>query len=397
MRIAQLAPLYEPVPPKYYGGTERVVAVLTEQLVANGHDVVLFASGDSVTSAELVPCCARALRWDAGIHDPMAHHIVQLGKLVERVSEFDIIHNHIDYLAFPLARALGLPMITTVHGRLDLPDLQHLFRQYSEIRLVSISDAQRGPVPHAGWLATVHNGIDLHHFRYRERPGSYLAFLGRISPEKGLPHAIEIARSVDMPLRIAAKVDSVDKAYFNGAIKPMLRDPRVEYVGEIDEIQKNEFLGNAYAYLFPIAWPEPFGITMIEAMACGTPVIAMARGSVPEVITHGRTGFICQSLREMVHAVGQVGRLSRLACRAHVEHRFSAETMAASYEAVYRTMLSKDNAYRDTTQVADRIRGGPRMAPAFPEPASLANGTNVIRGHERPTDRAGGVSTGLGD
>jgi glycosyltransferase involved in cell wall biosynthesis len=381
MRIAQLAPLYEPVPPRYYGGTERVVAVLTEQLVANGHDVVLFASGDSATSAELVPCCDRALRWHAGIHDPTAHHIVQLGKLVERVSEFDIIHNHIDYLTFPLARALQLPMITTVHGRLDLADFQHLFRQYPEIRLVSISKAQRVPVPHARWLANVHNGIDLHHFTCKERPGSYLAFLGRISPEKGLPHAIEIARAVDMPLRIAAKVDSVDKTYFNVTIKPMLHDPRVEYIGEIDETQKNEFLGNAYAYLFPITWPEPFGITMVEAMACGTPVVAMARGSVPEVIAHGHTGFICQSLREMVSAVRQVGRLSRLACRTYVEHRFSGEAMAASYEAVYRSMLSKDKAYRDTAQIAEHLRSGPvRMTPSIPHPISLANGANRTDG-----------------
>jgi glycosyltransferase involved in cell wall biosynthesis len=381
MRIAQLAPLYEPVPPRYYGGTERVVAVLTEQLVANGHDVVLFASGDSATSAELVPCSTRALRQDARIDDPMAHHIVQLGKLVERASEFDIIHNHIDYLAFPLARALQLPMITTVHGRLDLPDLRPLFSEYPEIRLVSISGAQRRPLPHAGWLATVHNGIDLHHFTCKERSGSYLAFLGRSSPEKGLPNAIEIARAVDMPLRIAAKVDAVDKAYFNETIKPMLRDPRVEYIGEIDETQKSEFLGNAYAYLFPIAWPEPFGITMVEAMACGTPVVAMARGSVPEVIAHGRTGFICQSLGEMVNAVRHAGRLSRRACRAHVEHRFSAEAMASSYETVYRSVVSKDKMYREPARIADRVGGGEgRMSSAIPHPTALVGGANRTNG-----------------
>jgi glycosyltransferase involved in cell wall biosynthesis len=354
MRIAQLAPLYESVPPRRYGGTERVVAGLTEQLVRRGHDVVLFASGDSTTSAELVPCCARALRGDAGVNDPMAHHIVHLGKLIERASEFDIIHNHLDYLAFPLARALSLPMITTMHGRLDLPDLQSVYAEYPDIPLVSISEAQRGPLPDARWLATIHNGIDLNHFTFRERPGSYLAFLGRISPEKGLPHAIEIARAVDMPLRIAAKIDAADRAYFAETIKPMLRDPRVEYLGELDEAQKNEFLGGAYAYLFPITWPEPFGITMIEAMACGTPVIAMARGSVPEVVVHGRTGFICRSLPEMIDAIHQVGHVSRRACRAHVEHRFSTDAMATAYEAAYRRMLGEDKAYRDGAGIADR-------------------------------------------
>jgi glycosyltransferase involved in cell wall biosynthesis len=394
MRIAQLAPLYEPVPPRYYGGTERVVAGLTESLVRDGHDVVLFASGDSVTSAELVPCCARALRLDAGVKDPMAHHIVQLGKLVERVSEFDVIHNHLDYLAFPLARALPLQMITTVHGRLDLPDLQPLYTQYPEIRLVSISEAQRAPLPHARWLATVYNGIDVKRFTFRERPGSYLAFLGRISPEKGLPHAIEIARAVDMPLRIAAKIDPVDRVYFTETIKPMLRDPRVEYIGEIDEAQKDEFLGHAYAYLFPITWPEPFGITMIEAMACGTPVIAMAQGSVPEVVVRGQTGFICRSLREMVDAVQQVDQLSRRACRAHVEHRFSVEAMAAAYEAVYRKVLSEDKAYREVAQSArhaavDRARAIPGIRPA----ASLVrgrgtgNGGSVIHAREGARDR----------
>jgi len=381
MRIAQLAPLYEPVPPSYYGGTERVVGVLTEQLVARGHDVVLFASGDSQTSAELVPCCTRALRSDARIHDPMTYHIVQLGKLVGRASEFDIIHNHIDYLAFPLARALHLPMVTTVHGRLDLPDLQPLFSQYPEMGLVSISAAQRGPLPQAGWLATIHNGIDLHHFTYKKRRGSYLAFLGRISPEKGLPCAIEIARAVDMPLRVAAKVDVVDAGYLNETIKPLLRDPKVEYIGEINEIEKNEFLGNAFAYLFPIAWPEPFGITMVEAMACGTPVVAMARGSVPEVIVHGRTGFICRSLGEMVDAVRQAGRLSRRACRVHVEHRFSAEALASSYETVYRTVVSQDKMYREPARIADRIRSGEgRVTSAIPHSISVVGGANRTNG-----------------
>src|ERR1700730_4964136 len=311
MRIAQLVPLYEPVPPKYYGGTERVVGGLTEQLVRNGHDVVLFASGDSETSAEVVACCARALRSDAGVRDPMAHHIVLLGKLIERVSEFDIIHNHLDYLAFPLSRALAVPMITTLHGRLDVPDLQPLYAEYPDVRLVSISDAQPRPIHPTGWLGTVYNGIDPGRFTFREQPGSYLAFLGRISPEKGLPGAIEIARAVDMPLRIGAKVDPADETYFTETIEPMLRDPRIEYLGEVDEAQKNELLGGALAYLFPITWPEPFGITMIEAMACGTPVIGMNRGSVPEVVVQGRTGFICRSLPEMIDGVRRAAQLPR--------------------------------------------------------------------------------------
>jgi len=345
MRIAQVAPLVESVPPKCYGGTERVVSGLTEELVRRGHDVTLFASGDSETSAELVPCSTRALRWDAGVEDPIAHHIVELGKLLDRAAEFDIIHNHVDYLAYPIARALQVPMITTLHGRLDLPDLPALYAQYPSIPVVSISNAQRRSLPHARWLATVHNGIDVRTYTFREEAGSYLAFLGRISPEKGLPSAIEIARTLDMPLRVAAKIDTVDKKYYATTIEPLMHDPRVEFIGEINESQKDEFLGRAYAYLFPIEWPEPFGMTMIEAMACGTPVIAMARGSVPEVLVHGRTGYICRSVHEMVTAVRQVPRLSRSACRDHVERHFTTDLMAGSYESVYWKLLLQNEAY----------------------------------------------------
>lgn len=323
-----------------------MVSALTEELVRRGHDVVLFASGDSVTSAELVPCCARSLRLDPRVKDPIAHHIVQLGKFVERAGEFDVIHNHIDYLAFPVASVLVPPMITTLHGRLDPPDLKPLYEQYPTVRLVSISDAQRRPLPDARWLATVHNGIDLMHFTLREEPGSYLAFLGRVSPEKGLAEAIELARMVDMPLRIAAKVDAVDKAYFTETIEPLLRDPRVEFIGEVDEAQKNEFLGHAYAYLFPVRWPEPFGITMVESMACGTPVIAMAEGSVPEVVIHGRTGFVCRTLQEMADSIPAVSRISRRDCRALVERRFSAAKMAAAYEAIYRGVVAESRRRR---------------------------------------------------
>ncbi len=341
MRIAQIAPLQEPVPPTLYGGTERVVHGLTEELVRRGHEVVLFASGDSQTTARLVPCCARGLRLDPAVHDYVAYTIRQLGKVSRLAGEFDLIHNHIDYFAFPYSRLIRTPMVTTTHGRLDLPEVADVFADFPEVRLVSISDAQRAPLPRAHWLATVYNGIHLQHFTLREAPGRYLAFLGRISPEKRPDRAIEIARAVDMPLRIAAKVDPADEAYFMHAIKPLLRAPQVEYVGEIDEAQKDAFLGEAYAYLFPIDWPEPFGITMVEAMACGTPVIAMGCGSVPEVVAHGRTGFVCRTLAEMIAAVAEVPRLDRRACRAHVAARFSVERMADAYEAVYRQMVGE--------------------------------------------------------
>jgi len=339
MRIAQVAPLYESVPPKCYGGTERIVSGVTEELVRRGHEVVLFASGDSTTAAKLIACCPQGLRLDRGVQNHMAYTVIELGKVADRAGEFDLIHSHIDYFGFPLSRLTQTPVITTLHGRLDLPELQDVYAEFPEVPLVSISEAQRHPLPHATWLSTVYNGIDLRHFTFGEHPGNYLAFLGRISPEKCADRAIEIARAVGMPLRIAAKVDPVDEEYFTEKIQPLLRDPRVEFVGEIDEAQKDEFLGNAFAYLFPINWPEPFGITMIEAMACGTPVIAMSHGSVPEVVVDGRTGFICRSMTEMIASVQQVGRLDRRACRAHVAERFSVERMVDGYEAAYRRVL----------------------------------------------------------
>ena len=380
MRIAQLAPLYEAVPPHRYGGTERVVAGLTEALVGRGHEVVLFASGDSVTSAELVACCPRGLRLDAKVEDPIAHHIVQLGKLVERAGEFDVIHNHIDYLAFPVAAAMRLPVVTTLHGRLDLPDLQPVYAQYVGAPLVSISNAQRPPLSDARWLATVYNGIDLSHFTLREESGQYLAFLGRVSPEKGLADAILIARAVNLPLRIAAKIDPVDREYFDRSIEPMLASPGIEYVGEIDEAQKNEFLGYASAYLFPIRWPEPFGITMVESMACGTPVIALAHGAVPEVVVQGHTGFVCQSLPEMVEAVHSVGRISRRACRAHVERQFTVAKMAAAYEAIYGRVVSEHNASDNAARAAAPTSSRALTASEHPwpgPPAAAPGGPNT--------------------
>jgi glycosyltransferase involved in cell wall biosynthesis len=341
MRIAQVAPLYESVPPKLYGGTERVVYGLTEELVRRGHDVVLFASGDSQTSAKLEPCAPQGLRLDPDVRDHVAYTIRELGRVSRMSDAFDVIHSHIDYFAFPYSRLMRTPVVTTLHGRLDLPELRGVFEDFPEMRLVSISNAQRTPLPSANWLATVYNGIDLRHFTLREQPGDYLAFLGRISPEKRLDRAIEIARAVEMPLRIAAKVDPADRDYFAHAIKPLLRTADIEYLGEIDEAQKDEFLGRAYAYLFPIDWPEPFGITMIEAMACGTPVIAMAHGSVPEVVAHGRTGFVCRTFTEMIAAVASVPQIDRRACRAHVAERFSVERMADGYEAVYAHVLAE--------------------------------------------------------
>jgi glycosyltransferase involved in cell wall biosynthesis len=269
----------------------------------------------------------------------MAYTIQELSRVSRMSDEFDLIHNHVDYFAFPYSRLMRRPMVTTLHGRLDLPELQLVFAEFPEVRLVSISNAQRSPLPRASWLATVHNGIDLRHFTLREHPGQYLAFLGRISPEKRPDRAIEIARAVRMPLRIAAKVDAVDRDYFTREIEPLLRDPLVEYLGEIDETQKDEFLGNAYAYLFPIDWPEPFGMTVVEAMACGTPVIAMNGGSVPEIVAHGRTGFVCRTITEMIAAVAEVPRISRAACRAHVAERFSVERMVDGYEAVYQQVF----------------------------------------------------------
>jgi len=343
MRIAQVAPLYESVPPKYYGGTERVVSYLTEELVAQGHDVTLFASGDSVTRARLVAPCRRSLRLDRHCVDQLAHHILMLEQVVQhhRENPFDIVHFHVDYLHFPVSRHQRMVHVTTLHGRLDIPDLVPLYREFREMPLVSISNAQREPLAWANWQATVYHGLPHNLYRFRSAPGDYLAFLGRISPEKRVDRAIEIARRVGMPLRIAAKVDQVDRDYFEGSIEPLLRDPSIEFLGEIGDGEKDEFLGNAYALLFPIDWPEPFGLVMIEAMACGTPVIAYARGSVTEVMEQGTTGFVVQGLEDAVEAVRRVPRLSRDRCREVFEQRFTAERMAADYVRVYERLLQR--------------------------------------------------------
>ncbi len=340
MRIAVIAPLIEAVPPALYGGTERVVSVLTEALVARGHDVTLFASGDSSTSATLVPCADRGLRLDPAVQDRVAYTMVEMGDVFARAAAFDVIHNHNDYYAFPFARLTSTPTVTTTHGRLDLAEVGTLYQHFAQQPLIAISRSQRESLPDCNWLATVYNGIDLRHFQLREQPGDYLVFLGRISPEKRPDRAIDIARDAGMRLLIAAKVDQADRYYYEHAIAPLIRNsPNVEYVGEVDERQKNVLLGGAYAYLFPIDWPEPFGLTMVEAMATGTPVIAYRAGSVPEVVVDGVTGFICDSVHDMVEAIPRVRALDRRACREHVERRFSAAAMAAGYEDAYRSLL----------------------------------------------------------
>ncbi|HZU10298.1 MAG TPA: glycosyltransferase family 4 protein [Pseudacidobacterium sp.] len=343
MKIAQVAPLYESVPPKLYGGTERVVSYLTEELVRQGHEVVLFASGDSQTNAELRAICPRSLRLEGKkVIDPLAHHVRMLEMVAKEAEEFDIIHYHVDYLHFPLSRRLGVPTVTTLHGRLDIPDIHPLLREFGEMPLVSISDAQRTPVKWANWVATVHHGLPEDLYKPIAKPGKYLAFLGRISPEKRVDRAIEIAKQAGMPLKIAAKVDRADKEYFDGKIRKLLDHPPVEYIGEIGEKEKNEFLGNALALLMPIDWPEPFGLVMIEAMACGTPVIAWGMGAVPEVLDDGITGYIVSSMDEAVAAVERVAVLDRVQCREAFEKRFSARRMGCDYLSVYEKLCGRE-------------------------------------------------------
>jgi glycosyltransferase involved in cell wall biosynthesis len=341
MRIAQVAPLYESVPPKLYGGTERVVHFLTEELVRLGHEVVLYASGDSQTSAELRATCPAALRLDPGIKDRLAPHVVMIDRVAREAHEFDIVHFHTDYLHFPLVQRGSTPHLTTMHGRLDLPELHPVFASFPDVPLVSISDAQREPIPRAAWLATVHHGLPPSLFRFSPHPDGYLAFIGRFSPEKAPHLAIEIARRVGRKIRIAAKLEGADADYFDSHVRPLLNRPGVEFVGEIDEAGKSEFLGRAAALLFPIEWPEPFGLVMIEALACGTPVIAFRRGSVSEVLTHGETGFLCDNVLDATRAVDRLGRIDRHRCRQVFEERFSAQRMAQDYVRAYEKVLAR--------------------------------------------------------
>jgi glycosyltransferase involved in cell wall biosynthesis len=339
MRIAQVAPLTESVPPRLYGGTERVVGYLVDELVRAGHHVTLFATGDSRTTAELVPIYPVGLR-EAGGLNPVLLHTLEVEQLARRAEEFDVVHFHIGEIHFPLARRMPVPHVTTLHGRLDLPELELLFREFDDVPVVSISDAQRAPLPHACWAGTVYHGLPPGLHRFNPGPGSYLAFLGRISPEKRADRAIAIATACGYPLKIAAKVDPVDREYFEDEIRPLLDNPLVEFIGEIDERQKTDFLGNARALLFPIDWPEPFGLVMIEAMACGTPVVAFRGGSVPEIIDDGVTGLIVDGLDEAIEATRRVHRLNRYRCRATFERRFSVPRMAADYVQIFQQLTA---------------------------------------------------------
>jgi glycosyltransferase involved in cell wall biosynthesis len=358
MRIAQVAPLIESVPPHGYGGTERVVAYLTDELVRLGHEVTLFATGDSRTTAELVACAPMALRLDPDVADPIAHQILEIERVVGVADRFDVIHWHLDYFHYPLSRRMSVPSLTTLHGRLDLPDLQPLYAEFTDAPLVSISNDQRSPLPNVNWVATIHHGMPADELVPRYEPGEYLAFLGRISPEKRADRAIEVARRADMPLKIAAKVDDADRAYFEEKIEPLLEADHVEFVGEIGPERKNDFLSHARALLFPIDWSEPFGLVMIEAMACGTPVIAYRSGSVPEVITDGENGFIVESIDESVAAVERLDAIRREACRASFEARFTADRMAANYVEVYERLIAD---HRRHSSVAMAI-GAPDVA-----------------------------------
>jgi glycosyltransferase involved in cell wall biosynthesis len=336
MKIAQVAPLIESVPPKLYGGTERVVSYLTEELVAQGHDVTLFASGDSITDATLIPCCETSLRSNPAVRDPLPYYMMMIDKIRRLASSFDVIHFHIDQFQFPLFRTISQKTLTTLHGRQDLPDLQLLYRAFPEMGLVSISDSQRAPIPFANFAGTIYHGLpqDLYQPTFNPR-GGYLAFIGRISPEKRLDRAIEIARAVGFPLKVAAKVDAVDVKYFDQVIKPLLAGDDVQFIGEIGDGDKARFLGEASALLFPIDWPEPFGMVMIEAMACGTPILAFDHGSVREVIDEGITGFIVDDVQSAIAALPSVLALDRVRVREQFDERFTVATMAKNYVELY--------------------------------------------------------------
>jgi glycosyltransferase involved in cell wall biosynthesis len=351
MKIAQIAPLMESVPPRLYGGTERIVSYLTDELVRLGHEVTLFASADSITAAELVGCASMALRLDSNVRDPIPYYMLMLDRVRRLAEEFDILHFHIDQFHFPLFSRMAGRTVTTLHGRQDLPDLKPLYLGFDDMPLISISDDQRRPIANANFVATVHHGIprSLHTPIYNPR-GGYVAFLGRISPEKRPDRAIRMARTLGIPLKIAAKVDKVDEAYFREKIVPLLSDPGVEFIGEINERSKTEFLGEAQALLFPIDWPEPFGLVMIEAMACGTPVLAFRRGSVSEIIDQGVTGAIVDTMEEAVLMLPRVLALDRRAVRRRFEQRFSSARMAADYVGVYRALLERPSiSERETT------------------------------------------------
>jgi glycosyltransferase involved in cell wall biosynthesis len=360
MKIAQIAPLIERIPPRLYGGSERIASYLTEELVAQGHDVTLFASGQSITSARLVACCGQELRLNPAVRDPIPYYMVMLDKVRRMAGEFDILHFHIDQFHFPIFRDMAARTLTTLHGRQDLPDLKYLYDGFPEMRLVSVSQAQRGPIADANFAGNVLHGLprDLFTGSLIGR-GGYLAFLGRISPEKRVDRAVAIARAVGLPLKIAAKVDRVDEEYFRDRIAPLLDQPDIEYIGEIDETQKASFLGDARALLFPIDWPEPFGLAMIEAMACGTPVLAFRHGSVPEVVEDGVTGYVVDSVEEAICKLGSLLALDRARVRRRFEQRFTSERMAEDYVRIYQALTAKRPGRREDRAQAILVANRP--------------------------------------
>jgi glycosyltransferase involved in cell wall biosynthesis len=342
MRIAQIAPLIESVPPRLYGGTERIVSYLTDELVAHGHDVTLFASGDSITSATLVACCPQALRLNSSVPDPRRHHMLMLDKVRSTAAEFDVLHFHVDRLHFPMFRDIARRTVTTLHGRQDRPDRERFYNAFPEMPLVAVSHAQRTLIPKANVVGIVHHGLppDLLRPTLYAR-GGYLAVLGRISPEKRIDHAIAIARAVGLPIKIAAKIDPVDEPYYRSEIQPLLSAPNVAFMGEINDAQKSVLLGNAHALVFPIDWPEPFGLVLIESMACGTPVLAFRHGAVPDIVDDGITGRIVESVAEAICKVGGVLALNRCAVRRRFEARFTAHRMAEDYLRIYQRLIKE--------------------------------------------------------
>jgi len=348
MHIAQVAPLIESVPPKFYGGTERVVSYLTEELVRQGHEVTLFASGDSSTAARLHPVCKRALRLDPACENVLAYHMLLVEEVHKQAELFDVIHFHTDFLHYTAFRHDATPLLTTLHGRLDLPDIMALYWEFRELPVISISDNQRRPMPWLNWQQTIYHGLPADLLHYNDQPDGYLAFIGRMCPEKRPDLAIQIARKSGIPLKMAAKVDEADQEYYTNVILPLLDDTDIDFIGEISEAEKSSFLGNALAVLFPIDWPEPFGLVMIEAIACGTPVIAYRRGSVAEVIEHGVTGFIVDGEDDALAHAARVGELDRRRCRAVFEQRFSAERMARDYVKVYERLVEAGASERFT-------------------------------------------------
>lgn len=353
MRIAQIAPLAESCPPKLYGGTERIVHFLTEELVSMGHDVTLFASGDSQTRAELVSCVPQALRLVDGAHNLVPHHLSMVEQVRRRLDDFDIVHFHIDLFQYPAILTWDTPTVTTLHGRLDIPDLQRCYRTFSQVPLVSISNNQRMPMPPVNWVETVYHGLPPQMLPLNLEGGDYLVFLGRISPEKRPDRAIEIAVRSGRPLKMAAKIDAVDQAYWEAEIRPLVEaHDNIEYIGEVNEAQKAELLGGAGALLFPIDWPEPFGLVMIEAMSCGTPVVAWRNGSVPEVMKDGVSGRIVESIDEAVAAVNEVFGFDRAKVREYFERRFTVRRMADDYIQLFEQQIAQ-NEYRRSTESSE--------------------------------------------